>query len=220
MQITLDEFESVTNEAFSFLISGFGYSAIPPARGGRFGSALVRQFVKGKLKIHFGFGDADSEHLCSIVFDDNIAARVAHRRHMTRGLSVLLRDRLPNYRHKTAKDLTHEHSIAEVILEYGSLLRDYGADAVAGDFSAFPTIVYLVVHVAGKRNTLDIGRPIGIFSSLELAEQGIRNRHAQMQGHEDLDGYEVWSMDIDPAWMIRPADFGLQASSPGGGSAS
>lgn len=209
MQITVDEFESVTNEAFSFLISDFGYSAKPPKRGGHFGTALIRKFVKGDLRIHFNFGDADSHNLCSIAFDAGIDAKV-HRRHMERTLCILLRDRLPNYRHRTRDDLTDENSIADIILEYGRLLRDYGADAVKGDFSAFPTLVYLLVHVTRKQKKLDIGRPIGIFSSLELAEKAIINRHEQWRGHEGLEGYEVWSMDIDPAWLTRPADVGLR----------
>jgi hypothetical protein len=138
MPITVDEFELITNEAFSFLISDFGYSAKPPKRGGHFGTALIREFVKGDLRIHFIFGDADSNSLCSIAFDDGVDARV-HRRHMPRTFSILLRNRFPNYRHRTKDDLTHEGSIADVILEYGRLLRDYGTDAIKGDFSAFPT---------------------------------------------------------------------------------
>jgi hypothetical protein len=208
MQITVDEFESVTNEAFSFLTSDFGYSAKPPKRGGHFGTALIRMFVKGNLKIHFSFGDADSNDLCSIAFNDGIDAKV-RRRHMERTLSILLRDRLPSYRHKTSDDLACGNLVADIILEYGRLLRDYGADVVKGDFSAFPTLVYLLVHVASKQKALDIGRPVGIFSSLELAEKAIINRHEQVRGYEGCKGYEIWSMDIDPARLIRPADFGL-----------
>lgn len=209
MRMTVDEFASITDDAFSFLISEFGYSAKPPARGGRFGTGLVREFVKGDLRIVFIFGNADSNRLCSIAFEDgSINARVQHH-HMQRTLSVLLMDRLPDYRQKTREDLTHENAFADIILEYARLLKDYGADAVRGDFSAFPTLVYLLVYVPDRKEP-GIARPIAILSSPEVAEKAMTNRHGQMRGHEELEGYEVWSMDTDPLWLMRPEAVGLR----------
>jgi hypothetical protein len=71
IEIPGDGFESVTDEAFSYLVSGFGYTACSPERGDRFGFAVVRRFVKGDLTIGFAFG-GDSENLCSMHFDDGV----------------------------------------------------------------------------------------------------------------------------------------------------
>lgn len=204
--MTLEEFEAITDEAFSYLLSDFGYSARPPERGGRFMSGFVRRYVKSGFAIHFLFGDADSSHLCSITFDDGVAERVL-RRHMARTLSTLLLDRHPDYVHKSSRDVTDETSAAEAILEYGKLLREFGEDAINGDFSAFPTLVYLLMYVAGKGSTSgDCGQPLGIFSSLDLVETAIANRQESMANHEHIDGYEIWCVDIDPRWLIRPDD--------------
>lgn len=102
IDITEDEFESATDDAFSYLVSDFGYPACSPKRGDRFGLALARRFA-----------------------------------------------------------------------------------------------------------TQQVGRPIGIFSSLELAERAIKNRHKATQHLKRVDGYEIWRMDIDPPVHLRPADLGL-----------
>lgn len=207
--MTKEEFESISDEAFSYLVSDFAYSARPTERGGYLKSGFARRFVKGELTINFLFGDADSSHLCSVWFDDGIAARV-QRRYADRALSVLLSERYPEYAHKSSRDLTDDYSGADAIMEYAALLREFGEDAIAGDYSAFPTLVYLLMYVQTEQLKMpDSGRPIGVFSSLRLAEKAIANRHMAMANHERADGYQIWCFDIDPRWLIQPEAFGL-----------
>jgi len=195
--MTEEEFESISDEAFSYLVSDFGYSARPTERGGLFKSGFVRRFVKGELAINFLFGDVDSSHLCSVWFDDGIADSV-QRRHKGRSLRILLLDRYPEYAHKSDRDLTDEYSGADAIMEYAALIREFGEDAIAGDYSAFPTLVYLLMYVPSEELKMqDLGRLIGVFSSLELAEKAIGYRHKAMGNHERIDGYQIWRVDIE-----------------------
>ena len=207
--MTLEDFEAISDEAFSYLVSDFGYSATSPETAGRFGSGFGRRYVKGDFEICFFYGDVDSSHLCLITFDDGLSEKV-QRRHMARSLSILLLDRYPEYTHKTIRDVCSEDGARQAIIEYGALLREFGEDAINGDLSAFPTLVYLLMHFESEElSTQNIGRPIGIFSSLENAETALANRHKAMAGHEHIDGYVISRVDVDPGWLMRPRDFGL-----------
>ncbi len=205
--ISIEEFEALTDRVFSYLVTDFGYTAMPAEWGGRFDTGLVRNFVRDDLTIGFIFGDADSSHLCSIYFEDG-KDRDVRQRYMIRGLSILLLDRKPGYQHKSSRDLTDDDSIIDAISEYALLLKEFGEDAIRGDFSGFPTLVYLLVYTDKKRPAgEEFVRNIGVFSTLELAELALSNRR-EMMGHiERPNGYEIWRVDVDPKTLIRPEDF-------------
>lgn len=204
--MTLDDFEAISDEAFSYLVSDFGYSAESPEVSGRFGTGFGRRYSKGNLAIYFLYGDVDSTHLCSITFADGLPERVK-RRHMARALSVLLSDRYPEYAHKTTRHITSEDSAKEIIFEYAKLLREFGEDAINGDFSGFPVLVYLLMYFDGNEGrTQDVGRPVGVFSSLKNAETALAIRHRRWANHESIDGYMIMSVDVDSKDLLTLYD--------------
>lgn len=194
MPISIDVFESITDKAFDFLVSDFGYQAEPAKRSGLFKAGFLRRFECEGRAISMLFADVDSPYVCQIFFNDGLDAGL--RQYRTRSLAVLLENRFPDYVHKSLNSLSESYSAADAISEYAALLHSYGADVVEGDFSAFPPLVYLLNYVEEKYENANFVRPIGIFSTLDNVAQAIEKRRQVFAEHEDPDGYRIWRMDI------------------------
>jgi hypothetical protein len=195
--MNLSDFERVTDHAFSFLAAEYGYGALPAERGGKFGSAYVRRFVRGSYEIGLGFGDVDSHHLCEIWFRDDRGQNIVEHSYTQRNLFVLLAKRHPKFVHPTRTDLSDVVSPESIIAQYAQLVRDYVLDVVKGDFSAFPALIYVLHHVDPKFPGRPVRRLLGVYSTYELATAAIHDRVVKRGFSERADGFEIWRVQVD-----------------------
>jgi hypothetical protein len=191
------DFERVTDEAFSYLSADYGYTASPAERGGIFGSGFLRRFVRGSCEIAVCFGDADSQHLCTVGFRDDVGQDIAERSYTSRGLVTLLAQRHPAFVHPTRADLSGELTPGSVVAQYGSLLRDYAIDVIEGDFSAFPTLMYVLHHVDRKFPERAVRRFLGIYSAYEAVTEAVEDRRTKPGFAQRSDGFEIWRVQLD-----------------------
>jgi hypothetical protein len=194
--LSLDDFQKVTDEAFSFLMVDHLYTAYPAERGGRFGG-FVRRFTRASYEIGIIFGDADSQHLCSVWFRDDVGQKIVESSYMGRDLVTLLARRYPTFAHPTTNDLSDAMTLEVVIRQYADLLRKYAIDIVEGDFSAFPSLMYVLHHVDRKFPARAVRRFLGIYSTYERATAAIEERSMKPGFSERLDGFEIWRVQPD-----------------------
>ncbi|WP_323847442.1 hypothetical protein, partial [Microbulbifer magnicolonia] len=116
---------------------------------------------------------------------------------MERGLETLLARRYPTFAHPTRNDLSDEMTPEIVIRQYADLLRKYAIDIVKGDFSAFPSLMYVLHHVDRKFPTRAVRRFLGIYSTYEGATAAIEDRSTKQGFSERLDGFEIWRVQPD-----------------------
>lgn len=194
--MNLSDFERVTDSAFSFLIAGHAYTALPAERGGRFGG-YVRRFVRDSYEIGLMFGDADSSHLCAVWFRDDIGQNIVQHNYMQRGLFGLLASRHPTFVHPTRADLSEEVTPESVIVKYAESLKRYAIDVVKGDFSAFPTLIYVLHHVDRKFPGRPVRRLLGLYSSYDMTTAAIADRQSKNGFADRADGFEIWRMQVN-----------------------
>lgn len=195
--LRLDDFQKVTDEAFSFLTVDHSYTACAAERGGYLESGFVRRFVRAPFEIGIVFGDADSQHLCSVGFRDDIGQNIVERSYMERGLLTLLAQRHPAFAHPTRSDLSDELTPEDVIRQYAELLREYAIDIVEGDYSAFPPLMYVLHHVDRQFPTRAVRRFIGIYSTYDRAMAAIGDRSMKPGFSQRSDGFEIWRVQPD-----------------------
>jgi hypothetical protein len=195
--LDLIEFEQLTDQHFGFLSAEHSYEPQPPQRGGRFGTAFIRSYVRGNLEIGVSFGDVDSHHLCSIWFNDDLNEEIARRSYKVRDLSQLLASRNPSFDHPTAQDLSGNAAADSVIARYGTLLRDFAVDLLRGDYSAFPKLVYALHHIDRHFPGGEVHRFLGVYSTYEQALAAIAERQNKRGYVERLDGFELSKVDLD-----------------------
>lgn len=195
--LNLGDFERVTDEAFSFLSVEHSYAAYPAERGGHLGSGFVRRFTRASYEIGILFGDADSHHLCSVWFRDDVGQDIVERSYVQRGLVTLLAQRYAKFAHPTRADLSDEMTPEDVIRRYAGLLRTYAGDIVQGDFSAFPTLLYVLHHVDRLFPTGAVRRFLGIYTTYDQATAAIEDRSLKRGFSERLDGFEIWRVQPD-----------------------
>jgi hypothetical protein len=187
-------FEAVTADAFSFLLANHAYAACPVEPGGHLGSGFLRRFIRGSCEIGVCFGDADSQRLCTVSFRDDVGQNIAERSYKARELSTVLAARHPTFSHPTRADLSAELTPEAIVRQYAELVRRYAADVVAGDFSVFPRLMYVLHHVDHKR---DVRRLLGIYSTYERVMAAIEDRRVKPGFAERVDGFEIWRMQPD-----------------------
>ncbi|GAB1258673.1 hypothetical protein [Aurantivibrio plasticivorans] len=190
----IEEFEHATNEAFSYLASKYDYNFEAARRGGHFGSAFVRRFKKDQLVITLLMGDADSHNFCNVFFSDGLDVGVHKISYMERSLSILLKTRLPDFKHPSSQELKTPESRIEALYLYGSLIEKYALDVVAGDFSCFPTLIFALHHTDSKSK---IYRFIGVYSTLDLVNQAISERIRKHGYDQRSNGFEITRIEVD-----------------------
>jgi hypothetical protein len=198
--MTLEDYDRILEEAFSFLISQFGYSS-QPARGGggRFGSGLQKAFTRVRQTIAVSIGDADSQLFCNVFFSDGDDAQVEpsrrHYRHRT--LDLLLKRKRVDFDHPDTRSLNSDAAKREALLAYGNLVREHAIDVVNGDFSAFPELVYVVHHVDRQYATGEVRRLIGVYSSFSEAAKAISELLTKPGFVVRQDGFEVDCLELN-----------------------
>ena len=194
---SLAEFERVTDDAFSFLSAEYGYTALPAGSGGLFGSGFLRRFVRGSYEIGVGFGDADSHHLCSVEFRDDVGQDIVERSYTARGLVTLLAQRYPAFAHPTRTDLSNGATPKSILAQYAELLRQYAIDVLEGDFSAFPPLLYVLHHVDRKFPEAAVRRFLGTYSTYEFVTAAIEERRLKAGYAQRSDGFEIWRVQLN-----------------------
>lgn len=195
--LNLEDFQRVTDEAFSFLTVDHAYTACSAERGGHLGSGLVRRFARASYEIGILFSDADSHHLCSVWFRDDVGQKIVERSYMERGLVTLLARRYPALVHPTRSDLSDDVTPEVVIRQYADLLQKYAIDIVQGDFSAFPSLMYVLHHVDRKFPTRAVRRFLGVYSTYAGAMAAIEDRSTKRGFSDRRDGFEIWRVQPD-----------------------
>jgi hypothetical protein len=198
--MTLQEYDRILEEAFSFLKSGFGYSSEPSkSGGGRFGSGFHKRFSRQNLSITLLIGDADSQIFCHVFFSDGDDAKLepSRRRFRQRTLGLLLSRKSLSFDDPCLEDLASDSAKVEALFAYGNLVKDYALDVVQGDFSVFPQLVYVVHHVDRKYPTGEVRRLIGVYSSYHGAEKAVSKRITKPGFVVRQDGFEVDCVELD-----------------------
>jgi hypothetical protein len=189
------DFERVIDRAFSFLTAEHAYTALP-FESSRYGG-YVRRFVRDSFEIGLMFGDADSHHLCEIWFRDDIGQKIVERSYVERGLFGLLEQRQPSFVHPTRADLSNEVTPESVIVKYAEALKCYAIDVIKGDFSAFPTLTYVLHHVDRKFPARPVRRLLGLYSTYDMMTAAIKDRLGKQGFAERADGFEIWRVQVD-----------------------
>ena len=131
--MTLEDYDRILEEAFSFLISEFSYSS-RPARGGggRFGSGLHKTFRRDRQTITLLIGDADSQLFCNVFFSDGDDEQVEpsrrHYRHRT--LYFLLKRKCVDFDHPDMRSLDSDAARRDALVAYGNLVKEHAIDVV------------------------------------------------------------------------------------------
>ena len=133
----LQDFEVLTDQLFSFLVDDYGYSPCPAHKGGIFDSAFVRSYARDGMEVSICFGDADSHHLCQIVFKDRREEKSTDDRPQLRPFNHLLDLESPSFDDLTRADISENLGYEDVLARYAGLLHEFGSDALNGDFSRF-----------------------------------------------------------------------------------
>lgn len=198
--MTFQEYDRILGEAFSFLISNFGYSSQPTQSGGdRFGSALRKTFTRDRQTITLWIGDADSRIFCDVFFSDGEDAQVepsrCHFRH--RSLYFLLRRKCVDFDLPDTGSLDSDAAKRDALVACGNLVREHAIDVVNGDFSAFPQLVYVVHHVDRQYPTGEVRRLIGVYSSFSEATKAISERLIKPGFVVRQDGFEVDCFELN-----------------------
>lgn len=199
-RMTLEEYDLILEEAFSFLISNFGYSSQPvQSGGGRFGSGLRKTFTRDRQAITLLIGDVDSNIFCDVLFSDGGDVRVepsrCHFRH--RSLYFLLQRKCVDFDLPGKESFDSDAAKIDALVACGNLIREHALDVVNGDFSAFPELVYVVQHVDRQYPTGEVRRLIGIYSSFDEATKAISERLVKPGFVLRQDGFEVDCFELN-----------------------
>jgi hypothetical protein len=112
------------SEAFSFLVSEYGFVEHEKATDGFLGSVTVKEYSNAKVKVRIGAGGIDAGCFCSIHIEDRQTGTHC-------SLRRLLAERAPEFEHPLAAESmdvakTHLHA-------YAAALRDHAADVLLGN---------------------------------------------------------------------------------------
>lgn len=198
--MTLEEYDLILEEAFSFLTLGFGYSSEPAKPGGgRFGSGFHKKLSRQNLTITLLVGDVDSQLFCNVFFSDGDDAKLERSRCLfrQRTLYFLLLRKNVSFDHPSERDLGSGSAKKDALFAYGNLVKGYASDVVQGDFSAFPQLVYVVHHVDRKHATGEVRRLIGVYSSYLSAENAVSEMLTKPGFVVRRDGFEVDCVELD-----------------------
>lgn len=195
--LTLEDFGSLTDDEFAFLSNDHSYEPLPAERGGLFGSGFVRRYVRGNCEIGVCFGDADSHHLCVIWFNDELNQDIAKRGYVSRELSTLLAERNAGFVHPTRQDLSTGATPRSVVAQYAKMLKEFASDVIEGDYSPFPTLVYVLHHVDSKLPGGEVRRLLGVYSTYENATGAIEERRSKRGFRKRQEGFELWRVQLD-----------------------
>jgi hypothetical protein len=199
-RMTLEDYDRILEDAFSFLISEFSYSSQPAqSGGGRFGSGLTKTFTRGRQTITLLIGDADSQVFCDVFFSDGQDAQVkparSHFRH--RSLYFLLKRKCVDLDLPDKGSLDSDAAKRDALVACGNLVKEHALDVVNGDFSAFPELVYVVQHVDRQYPTGEVRRLIGVYSSFNEATKAISERLIKPGFVVRQDGFEIDCLELN-----------------------
>ena len=115
------------SEAFSFLVSEYGFTEHERTTDGFLASVTVKEYSSSKVGVRIGAGGIDTGALCSITFEDRKAGTHCDFR-------WLLSERKPEFEHPvTAESMDAAKAHLQA---YATALREHAADVLLGDFSA------------------------------------------------------------------------------------
>jgi hypothetical protein len=198
--MTLEDYDRILEEAFSFLISEFGYSSQPArAGGGRFGSGLHKAFTRDRQTVEMLIGDCDSQLFCDVFFSDGDEAQVepSRRHYRQRTLYLLLERKCVDFEHPDTRSVDCDAAIKDALVAYGNLVKEHAIDVVNGDFSAFPELVYVVHHVDRQYPTGEVCRLIGVYSSFGEATKAVSERLTKPGFVVRQEGFEVDCLELN-----------------------
>lgn len=116
------------SDAFSFLVSEYGFTEHERTTDGFLGSATVKGYSNAKVAVHVRAGGIDAGAFCFIDLEDKAAG--AHH-----SFWQLLSERNPQFEHPPGAE---SMDIAKAHLQaYAVALREHAGDVLRGDFSAF-----------------------------------------------------------------------------------
>ena len=114
------------SEAFSFLVSEYGFVEHEKTTGGFLGSVTVKEYSNAKVRVRVGAGGIDSGGFCFITFEEMETGRSCD-------FWQLLSERSPQFEHPLGAE---SMEVAKAHLQaYAVALRDHAADVLLGDFS-------------------------------------------------------------------------------------
>ena len=189
------DFERITDRAFSFLTAKYSYVALP-FESSRYGG-YIRRFARDSFEIGLMFGDADSHHLCTIWFRDDVGQNIVEHSYMERSFFGLLQQRQPTFVHPTRADLSNAVTPESVIVKYAEALQCHAVDVIKGDFSAFPTLMYVLHHVDRKFPGRPLRRLLGLYSTYDITTAAINDRLGEQGFAERADGFEISRVQVD-----------------------
>lgn len=198
--MTLEEYDRVLEEAFSFLTSGFGYSSEPAkSGGGRFGSGIHKRFSRQSCTITLLVADVDSRIFCNVFFSDgdDVQLEASRRRFRQRTLPFLLARKNLSFDDPCVKGIDSDSAKKDALFAYGKLVKECALDVVQGDFSAFPQLVYIVHHVDRKYVAGEVRRLIGVYSAYRSAANAVSERLTKPGFVVRRDGFEVDRVELD-----------------------
>jgi hypothetical protein len=116
------------SEAFSVLVSEYGFAEQERTTDGFLGSVTVKEYSSANVGVRIGAGGIDTGGFCFIGLEDKkTGTRCDVRR--------LLSERNPEFEHPLAAE---SMEVAKAHLQaYAAALREHAADVLLGDFSAF-----------------------------------------------------------------------------------
>lgn len=116
------------SDAFSFLVSEYGFAEHERTTDGFLGSVTVKEFSNAKVGVRIAAGGIDTGGFCFISFEDKETG--------THGdFWRLLSQRDPAFENPSAAE---SMEVAKAHLHaYAAALREHAADVLLGDFSAF-----------------------------------------------------------------------------------
>jgi hypothetical protein len=104
---------------------------------------------------------------------------------------------IPRFAHPTRAELSNEVTPESVIAKYAESLEGYALDVVKGDFSAFPTLIYVLHHVDRKFPGRPVRRLLGLYSTYDLTTAAIDDRLRKNGFAERADGFEIWRVQVN-----------------------
>jgi citrate synthase len=134
MKQTFDKFpkwpvplHQLISEAFSFLVSEYGFAEHERTTDGFLGSVTVKEYSSAKVGVSIRAGGIDTGGFCFIDLEDKETETHCN-------FQQLLSERNPVFEHPLAAE---SMDIAKTHLQaYAAALREHAADVLLGDFSA------------------------------------------------------------------------------------
>jgi hypothetical protein len=115
------------SEAFSFLVSEYGFTEHERTTDGFLGSVTVKEYSSPKVGVRIGVGGIDTGGFCFISFEDKKSGTHCD-------FWRLLSERKPEFEHPlTAESMEAAKAHLQA---YATAVREHAADVLLGDFSA------------------------------------------------------------------------------------